>query len=66
MTGAEGSRTFTPTTNYGTGSTTIMGNMQALDTQLKTVSDKLSAITYEVNGTELIFRGIEPYAAPQP
>lgn len=66
LTGAEGSRTFTPTTNYGTGSTTIMDNMRALDTQLKTVSDNLNAITYEVNGTELIFRGIEPYVAPSP
>lgn len=58
LTGAEGSRTFTPTTNYGTGSTTIVGNMQALDTQLKTVSDKLANIKYNVDGTTLILSGI--------
>ena len=71
--GTEGSRTFTPTTNYGSANDTIADNLEALDTQVKAnedaidaLQDAVDAITYEVNGTELIFRGIEPYVAPQP
>lgn len=55
-------RSFTATTNYGTGSTTVMGNMQALDTQLKTVSDNLAAIQYKVVGTELTFYGMTEHS----
>ena len=32
-------RSITPTTNYGSGSTTVMDNMQALDTALKNAND---------------------------
>ena len=73
LTGAEGSRTFTPTTNYGTGATTVMGNMQALDTQVKknaddiaTLETKVGAIEYDVNGTELIFYGIPKHSSQSP
>lgn len=62
LSGAEGSRTFTPTTNYGTGSTTVVGNMQALDTALKAVSDKANSIQYKVAGTELTFYGMTEHA----
>jgi len=55
-------RSFTATTNYGNGSTTVMGNMQKLDTQLKTVSDSLAAIQYSVSGTELTFYGMTEHA----
>lgn len=57
---AEGSRTWTPTTNYGGSTTSVKDNMQALDTQLKNVTDKLSAVQYQVNGTTLEFFGISP------
>ena len=73
LTGAEGSRTVTPTTNYGNGSTTMIGNMQALDTQVKENADdiaaletKVSAIEYEVDGTELIFYGIPLHSSQSP
>ena len=62
LTGAEGSRTFTPTTNYGgtdtSAATSVMGNMQKIDTALKAVSDKANAIQYKVNGTTLEFYGM--------
>lgn len=66
LTGAEGSRTFTPTTNYGgsgqTAATSVMDNMQKIDAQLKTVSDNLAAIQYSVSGTELTFYGMTEHA----
>ena len=62
LTGAEGSRAWTPTTNYGGSSASVQANMQALDTQLKTVSDSLAAIQYKVNGTELRFYGMTEHA----
>ena len=52
-------RSFTPTTNYGTGSTTIMGNMQVLDTQIKANADAIGAIEAQLTGTLLTFNGIE-------
>ena len=58
LTGAEGSRTFAPTQNYGTGSTNVVENMQKLDTKLKEVADGLAAVQYQVNGTTLEFFGI--------
>lgn len=58
LTGAEGSRTFAPTTNYGTGSTSVVDNMQKLDTKLKEVANGLAAVQYQVNGTTLEFFGI--------
>ena len=51
-------RTWSPTTNYGGTTTSVKDNMQALDTQLKTVSDKLAAIQYKVTGTTLEFYGM--------
>lgn len=48
-------RSFTPTTNYGTGATTVMGNMQALDTALAAVSTQ---VQYSVSGTTLEFFGM--------
>ena len=39
LTGAEKSRTWTPTTNYGGSTTTVKDNMQAIDTALKAVQD---------------------------
>ena len=58
-------RTFTPTTNYGgagteSAATSVMDNMQKLDTQLKKVTDDLAAVQYQVNGTTLEFFGISP------
>ncbi len=58
LTGAEGSRTFASTTNYGAGSTSVVDNMQKLDTQLKKVTDDLAKVQYQVNGTTLEFFGI--------
>lgn len=58
LTGNEGARTFTPTTNYGADSTSVVGNMQKLDTKLKEVADGLAAVQYKVNGTTLEFFGI--------
>ena len=58
LTGNEGALTFTPTQNYGTGSTSVVDNMQKLDTQLKKVTDDLAAVQYKVNGTTLEFFGI--------
>ena len=58
LTGAEGSRTFTPTTNYGGASTTVMANMQAIDAKLQKVETKVAGVQYKVNGTTLEFFGI--------
>lgn len=58
LTGDEGARTFAPTTNYGADSTSVVGNMQKLDTKLKEVADGLAAVQYKVNGTTLEFFGI--------
>lgn len=55
-------RTFTPTTNYGADSTSVVNNMQKLDTKLKEVADSLAAVQYKVNGTTLEFFGISPKA----
>ena len=63
LTGAEGSRTFTPTTTYGAGSTSVVNNMQKLDTALNAVSVKVNAIQYKVTGTTLEFFGISPKTA---
>ena len=68
MTKASGSetRSFTPTTNYGgsgaSAATSVMDNMQKLDTQLKTVSDSLAGIQYSVSGTELTFYGMTEHS----
>ena len=53
-------RTFTPTTNYGADSRSVVDNMQKLDTALNAVSVKVNAIQYQVNGTTLEFFGISP------
>ena len=59
-------RSFTPTTNYGTVSgtaaTTVMGNMQNIDTKLKEVADGLAAVQYKVYGTTLEFFGMTAHA----
>lgn len=63
--GAE-TRSITPTTNYGTVSgtaaTTVMGNMQNIDTALKNLSDTVGGISYSVSGTELTFYGIPAHS----
>ena len=51
-------RTWTPTDNYGGSTTSVKDNMQAIDAQLKTVSDNLANIKYNVVGTTLILSGI--------
>ena len=56
--GTEGSRTFTPTTNYGGNSASVAANMQALDAQIKANADAIGAIQYSVSGTELTFYGM--------
>lgn len=63
LTGNEGARTFTPTTNYGgagteSAATSVMDNMQKLDTKLKEVANGLAAVQYKVSGTTLEFFGI--------
>ena len=65
-------RTFTPTTNYGTGATTVMGNMQALDAQVKSNADAIAAlqtqvgaIEYDIVGTTLMFYGIPRHTTQQ-
>ena len=55
LSGTEGGRTFTPTTNYGGSSTSVAANMQALDTAIKAVAD---GIQYQVSGSTLEFFGI--------
>lgn len=59
-------RSFSPTTNYGTVSgtaaTTVMGNMQNIDTALKNLSDTVGGISYSVSGTELTFYGMREHA----
>lgn len=62
LTGDESKRTFTPTTNYGDGSTSVVGNMQKLDTKLREVADGLAAVQYKVNGTTLEFYGMTEHA----
>ena len=68
LTKASGSetRSFTPTTNYGTVSgtaaTTVMGNMQNIDTALNTLSTTVGNISYSVSGTELTFYGIPAHS----
>lgn len=52
-------RTWTPTSNYGGTTASVKDNMQALDAQLKTVSDNLAAVKYKVTGTTLEFFGID-------
>ena len=53
-------RTYTNEGNYiGKVETkTVASDIKALDTQLKTVTDKLDAVQYRVNGTTLEFFGI--------
>lgn len=68
LTGNEGAHTFTPTTNYGgagteSAATSVMDNMQKLDTQLKKVTDDLAKVQYKVNGTTLEFFGISKKTA---
>lgn len=58
-------RTFTPTTNYGSGSTSIVANLQKIDTQLKSISDSVAGVKYDVTGTTLEFFGITK-ATPAP
>ena len=58
LTGVEGSRTFVPTTNYGGAATSVMDNMQKLDTKLNEVAGKLAGVQYKVSGTTLEFFGI--------
>ena len=62
LTGDEGARKFTPTTNYGGASATVMANMQAIDTKLQEVETKVAGIQYDVEGTTLVFYGIEKKA----
>jgi len=64
--GTAGSRSITPTTNYGNNATTVMGNMQNLDTQVKANADAIAAlptIQYGISGTELTFYGMSEYVA---
>jgi len=58
LTGTEGSRVFTPTTNYGGSATTVKGNLDALDAKLKEVEKDLAAVQYKIDGTTLEFFGI--------
>ena len=51
-------RTFTPTTNYGGGATSVMDNMQKLDTKLNELAGTLAGVQYKVSGTTLEFFGI--------
>ena len=44
-TGAEGSRAWTPTTNYGGSSASAQANMEALDTQVKANADAIDGLT---------------------
>ena len=59
-------RSFTPTTNYGgtgaSAATSVMDNMQKIDTALKAVSDKANAIQYKVDRTTLEFFGMTAHA----
>lgn len=63
LTGDEEARTFTPTTNYGGETATVMANMQAIDTKLKEVEGTLAGVQYDVEGTTLVFYGIEKKTA---
>ena len=66
LSGTEGSRTFTPTTNYGgsgqAAATSVMDNMQKIDTALNTLSTTVGDISYSVSGTELTFYGIPQHS----
>lgn len=62
LTGAEGSRTFEATSNYGNGATSVMDNMQKLDAKLKEVEGTLAGVQYKVYDTTLEFFGISPRA----
>lgn len=44
LTGNEGSRTYTPTTNYPGTANTVKDNMQAIATQVKTNADAIEAL----------------------
>lgn len=57
-------RTYTNTGKYiGKGDTnTVASDIKALDTQLKTVTDKVGEIQYKVNGTTLEFFGMTEHA----
>ena len=57
-------RTYTNTGEYiGKGDTnTVASDIKALDTQLKTVTDKVGEIQYKVNGTTLEFYGMTVHA----
>lgn len=46
LTGAEGSRTWTPTTNYGGSSATVAANMEALATAIKANADAIAGLDY--------------------
>jgi len=64
LTKASGSetRSFTPTTNYGgsgaSAATSVMDNMQKLDTALDALADTVGGMCYSISGTTLIFNGI--------
>lgn len=62
LTGDEGARTYANTGEYigKETSNTVASDIKALDTQLKNVTDKLSAVQYQVSGTTLEFFGISP------
>ena len=68
LTKASGSetRSFTPTTNYGgtgaSAATSVMDNMQKIDTALNTLSTTVGDISYSVSGTELTFYGIPAHS----
>ena len=60
-------RTFAPTKNYGGAgtesvATSVMNNMQKIDTALKVVSDKLDGVQYKIDGTTLEFYGMTAHA----
>lgn len=59
--GADGeTRTYTNSGNYigKETSNTVLSDIKALDTQLKTITDTAAAIKYNVDGTTLVFGGI--------
>lgn len=49
LTGNEGAREWTPTTNYGTADDTIYENVEAIDAQLKEISDEEIVISAALN-----------------
>lgn len=58
VTGDETERAWVATENYGTDAKSVKETVDALDTQLKKVSDDAAAIQYKVSGTTLEFFGI--------